>query len=226
MNSGHADGTPGRRPLSYEKVLAAALAVADADGLEPLSMRRVARELGVKAMSLYNHVDGREAIVDGIVELVVSEITLPSLNDPWKEAMRKRAHSAHEVLLRHRWATFALVSRVNTGDAMLRYIDATLGCLVEAGFPLDVADHAWNAIDNHIYGFTLQEITFPFQASEYANAATEYLDQVDSARFPHLHSLTTLVMTGRHTGVSDFSFGLELILDGLERTLKNTRSTS
>lgn len=225
MSDAEAHHTPDRRPLSRDRVLATALAVADAEGLDALSMRRLAGELGVKAMSLYNHVEGREAIVDGIVELVVAEIALPSLDDPWKEAMRTRAHSAHEVLLRHRWATFALVSRVNAGDAMLRYVNATLGCLVEAGFPLDVADHAWNAMDNHIYGFTLQEITFPFQASEYADAAMEYMERVDTTRVPYLHSLATLVMTGRHTGVSDFSFGLELILDGLERTLTATRST-
>lgn len=225
MSRAEQAGAQEKLPLTHNRIVTKALEIADADGLDALSMRRLAGALGVKAMSLYNHVDSRDAIIDGIVDLVVSEIDLPSIDLPWKEAMRARAHSAHAALLRHRWATFALVSRVNAGDAMMRYVDTTLACLVEAGFPVETADHAWNAMDNHIYGFTLQEITFPFPTSEYADAAREFMDRIDTSRFPYLHSLATLVMTGRHTGISDFSFGLELILDGLERILNQIRST-
>jgi AcrR family transcriptional regulator len=137
-------------------------------GLAALSMRKLAQALGVKAMSLYNHVANKDDIIDGMVELVVAEIALPSLTVDWPTAMRQRATSAHAVLLRHPWATMALMSRVNVGPAMLRYIDATLGCLVEAGFSYPLADYAWNAIDSHIYGFTLQALNFPFEADEYA----------------------------------------------------------
>ena len=123
-----------RNPLNKAAILETALRLADDWGIEALSMRKLAGELGVKAMSLYNHVAGKDEIIDGIVELVVAEIELPSPADNWKTAMRRRARSAHEVLMRHRWATLAIVSRSTAGPAMLRYVNATIACLREAGF--------------------------------------------------------------------------------------------
>jgi AcrR family transcriptional regulator len=198
-------------------VLDAALRLADEAGAEALSMRRLAEKLGVKAMSLYNHVAGKEDILDGIVDRVVGEIEVPGFGRDWKEAMRRRANSAHQVLLRHSWATLALVSRVNTGPALLRYVDATIGCLREAGFSFEIADHAWNAMDNHIYGFTLQELNFPLEAPEYAEAARTFLSRIPVHRYPYFYQLAKLVMEDRYDGVHNFNFGLELILDGLER---------
>ncbi|MEN9223110.1 MAG: TetR/AcrR family transcriptional regulator C-terminal domain-containing protein, partial [Thermostichus sp. BF3_bins_97] len=144
-------------PLSRERILQAALDLADAEGLEALSMRRLAQVLGVKAMSLYNHIANKDDLIDAMVDQVISEIEFPSPAPDWKTAMRQRAISAHQVLVRHAWATLPMVSRMNVGPAMLRYVDATLGCLREAGFSPEMADHAWNALDSHIYGFTLQE---------------------------------------------------------------------
>ena len=158
-------------PLSRERVLRAAIRMADEGGIEALSMRKLALELGVQAMSLYNHVANKDEIIDGIVDRVVSVIEVPDFSLDWKTAMRRRSTSAHEVLLRHPWATMPLVSRINVGPAMLGYINATLGCLFEAGFSLEMADHIWNAIDSHIYGFTLQELNFPVETENYSEAA-------------------------------------------------------
>ena len=203
-------------PLSRERILQVALQRADAEGIEALSMRKLAQELGVKAMSLYNHVANKDDMVDGMVDLVVGEIELPSLEVDWKTAMRQRANSAHTVLLRHPWATLALMSRVNVGPAMLRYVDATLACLVEAGFSYPMADYAWNALDSHIYGFTLQALNFPFEAEEYAAAAKDYVAMIPPEKYPYLNQLTHQVMAGCHDGLHDFEFGLNLLLNGLE----------
>ncbi len=206
-----------RIPLSRERVLTAALRLADEHGIESLSMRKLAQSLDVKAMSLYNHVTNRDDLIDGIVDRVVSEIEVPKVGADWQVSMRQRAMSAHEVLLRHPWATMPLVSRVNIGPAMLRYVDSTLGCLREAGFSFEMADHACNAIDSHIYGFTLQELNFPFEETEYSEAATHFEPQLPADQYPYIHQLTHLVMDGSYNGIHDFEFGLDLILNGLNR---------
>lgn len=204
-------------PLSRERVLRAAIRMADEGGIESLSMRKLAQVLGVQAMSLYNHVANKDDILDGIVDIVGSEIEVPNLGVDWKTAMRGRATSAHEVLVRHPWATMAIVSRVNVGPAMLRYVDATLGCLCEAGFSLEMADRVWNAIDSHIYGFTLQELNFPFEATEYSEAAKTGLSLIPADKYPYLNRLTHYVIEGDYDGIHDFEFGLELLLNGLDQ---------
>jgi AcrR family transcriptional regulator len=203
-------------PLSRERLLRAALRLADEGGIESLSMRKLAQELGVQAMSLYNHVENKDDIIDGIVDMVVSEIEVPDLGVDWKTAMRRRSISAYGVLLQHPWSTMPLVARVNVGTAMLRYVDATLGCLREAGFSLRMADYAWNAIDSHIYGFTLQELNFPFEQADYAEAAKQGLALIPADKYPYLNQLTHQVIDGDYDGIHNFEFGLELILNGLE----------
>lgn len=209
--------TSRRAPLSRERVLRTAIGTADQHGIESLSMRKLAQALGVEAMSLYNHVANKEELLNGIVDIVVGEIEVPAVGADWKAAMRQRATSAHEVLLRHPWAPMLIVARVNVGPAMLRYIDATIGCLREAGFSYAMADRAWNAIDSHIYGFTLQELNFPFDPSEYARAAKEFLPLIPADQYPYMNGLAQQVIDGRHSGVQDFAFGLELIIESLER---------
>jgi AcrR family transcriptional regulator len=206
-----------RLPLNRERVLRAAMGLADSQGLAALSMRSLATLLDVQAMSLYNHVSNKEDILDGMVELVVSEIEVPSPDHPWQVAMRARAHSAHAVLLRHPWACALLMSRVNIGPFMLRYIDATLGCLWKAGFTLPQADHAWNALDSYIYGFTLQKLNFPLKAEEYSVMAASFLPALPADRYPSMRALTELVAARQHNGLHELDFGLELILAGLER---------
>ncbi|PHS14139.1 MAG: TetR family transcriptional regulator [Blastopirellula sp.] len=179
-------------------------------------MRKLGQLLGVEAMSLYNHVSNKDEILDGIVDIVASEIDVPSIGGDWKMAMRQRATSAHEVLLRHPWATMLIVSRANVGQAMLRYVDATIGCLIEAGFSYTKADHAWNAIDSYVYGFTLQKLNFPFDPEEYAEVARAYLPQIPVDKYPYLNGMSQEVITGQHDGLHDLLFGLDLILEGLE----------
>jgi AcrR family transcriptional regulator len=205
-----------RQPLTRARVLSAALRMADQGGIESLSMRNLAQALKVEAMSLYNHVANKEDLLDGLVELVVGEIDVPAIDGDWRAAMRRRAGSAYAVLVRHPWATMLFVSRLNIGPNMLRYVDATIGCLRAAGFSYPLADHAWNALDAYIYGFTLQNRNFPLDPSEYASAASQFLPLIPVAQFPHLNGMSQEVIAGRHDGLHRLEFGLELILEGLE----------
>lgn len=212
--------TKTRTPLSRERILQAAIAYANQYGLESLSMRKLAEQLKVEAMSLYNHVAHKEDLLNGMVEAVVSEIEVPDISLQWQEAMRRRAHSAHRVLLAYPWAGSLIVSRLNIGPAMLRYVDATIGCLVRAGFTYPLADHAWNALDSHIYGFTLQELNFPLEPDQYADAASEFLPQLPAGQYPYLTGMSQQVISGQHNGLHDFEFGLEILLAGLEKMRK------
>ena len=208
-----------RGPLSRGEVIEGAMLLADREGIDQLSMRRLGQELGVEAMSLYRHVANKEEILDGIVDRVVEEIDVPRVDGEWREEMRARAESAHGCRRRTSCAALLLISRVNVGPAMLRFVDATIGCLMNAGFSAATADHAWNAIENHIYGYTLQKLNFPFEPEEYAQAAAAFLPQIPQATYPHLHTLSEKVIAGEHDGLHDFSFGLEMILDGLAAKL-------
>jgi AcrR family transcriptional regulator len=210
-----------REPLSRERVLRMALSLADAGDIEAISMRKIALALGVKAMSLYNHVANKDDLLDGIVDLVIGEIEVPSLTADWKDAMRRRSISAHEVLLRHPWAAIVIMSRVNVGPANLRYVDATIGCLVNAGFSWVNADRTWNALDSHIYGFTLQELQFPFKPAEYPNAAKEGLPLIPAEKYPYMNAMTHQIIEGEYDGICCFEFGLEMILEGLDRLRGN-----
>jgi len=206
-----------RAPLSRERVLRAAVALADQNGIESLTMRRLGQELGVEAMSLYNHVANKDDILDGIVDLVLSDIDVPPSGTDWKPAMRHRAISAHEVLLAHPWAAMLVMSRYNIGPGMTRYLDATLGRLREGGFSIEGALDAWNTLDSHLYGFTLQELNLPFDVSETQQVSASVLPQIPADEFPHVAEVITHVMqSGR---AEDFQFGLDLILDGLEAIL-------
>ncbi|PIQ22975.1 TetR family transcriptional regulator [bacterium (Candidatus Blackallbacteria) CG17_big_fil_post_rev_8_21_14_2_50_48_46] len=207
----------GKPRLTRERVLQAAVQLADSQGIAALSMRKLAETLEVEAMSLYNHVANKEEVLHGMVELIMAEIERPEPGKDWQAEIRKRAHSAHIALMRHPWASHLLVSGMNIGPQMLAYVNATLGCLREAGFSYALADRAWNAIDSHIYGFTLQKLNFPLEPSEYAQAASGFLPLLAEADLPYLKALTEMVSTGQHKGLHDFSFGLELLLEGLEK---------
>jgi hypothetical protein len=173
--------------------------------------------LKVEAMSLYNHVAGKEDILDGIVDLVAGELELPTAGGDWRAAMRRRAITAHAVLMRHPWATMLFVSRVNVGPNVLRYVEATLACLVSAGFSYPLADHAWNTLDAYIYGFTLHKLNFPFEPAEYASAAAGFIHMIPPDRFPHMNGLSQEIIARRHDGIQHLELGLDLLLDGLER---------
>ncbi len=208
-----------RTPLNRERVLRAAISVADLGGIESLTMRKLGQELGVEAMSLYNHVANKDDVLDGIVDLVFSEIAVPSNQADWKAAMRQRAISAREVLLRHPWATRLMQSRTKPGPATLRHHDSVLGSLREAGFTLDMAAHAYSVMDSYIYGFALQQMNLPLDTLENAaGVAQDILRQLPADKYPHLaEMIIEHAMRPGYAYADEFEFGLDLILDGLDR---------
>ena len=155
-------GAEKRVPLNRDRLLRGAIAVADAGGLGSLTIRSLAQELGVKPMSLYHHVANKEEILDGIIDVVFSEIELLSTDVDWRSAMRHRAISARSVLRRHPWATPLMESRTNPGPATLRHHDSVIGTLRRAGFSIQMAAHAYSLLDSYIYGFALEEAGLPF----------------------------------------------------------------
>jgi AcrR family transcriptional regulator len=214
------DAQPRRRlPLNRERVLHAALALADQAGIQALSMRRLAQELGVEAMSLYNYVKGKEDILDGIVEIVLEEIDIPSDEADWKEALRRTASSAHETLVRHRWACGVMLGRTRVSTPRMRWMESVLGTLRQAGFSADLTHHAYHALDSHITGFTLWQVSMPFDTrAELLDMADAFLGSIPADEYPYVveHARQHLAPSNAE-GASDFGFGLELILDGLER---------
>jgi AcrR family transcriptional regulator len=196
----------------------AALELADTSGIDSLSMRKLGQELGVEAMSLYNHVANKDDILDGIVDLVFSEIALPVEQAGWKTAMRTRAISAHEALLRHPWATSMMQSRTKPGDATMRHHDSVLGSLRKAGFTVVMAAHAFSVIDGYVYGFALQQINLPLQSREQVTAVGEGILRQLAGDYPYLaEMITDHAMQPGYDYAQEFEFGLDLILDGLER---------
>jgi AcrR family transcriptional regulator len=208
-----------RIPLTKQRVLGAAVVLADRDGVRALSMRKLAQELGVEAMSLYHHVANKDAILDGIVDVVFSEIDLPSGEADWKVAMRHRAISAREALRRHPWATGLMESRSIPGPATLRHHDAVLGILRTAGFSVELAAHANSLLDSYIYGFALQEANLPFDTpQETAELAQTIMAEFPADAYPHLTEMAVqhVLRLGYDYG-NEYQFGLDLILDGLDR---------
>ncbi|SPF77953.1 TetR/AcrR family transcriptional regulator C-terminal domain-containing protein [Pseudoprimorskyibacter insulae] len=210
------ENTQEKQKLSREAILEAALELADEGGLQAVSMRKVAARVGAEAMSLYNHIKNKEDLIDGIVDRVAARFVVPDVNGDWQEEMRKRAVSMHQVMMRHRWSPIPFVSRINTGPAQLRHVDATIGCLVTAGFTYEMADYAWNTLDSHIFGFTLKEISFPFEPEEFAEVAQRYQTLITEDKYPYLAGMSQAVMSGAHNGVQSVEFGLNIILEGLE----------
>jgi AcrR family transcriptional regulator len=207
-----------RRPLTKDRVLMAAVALADRSGLGSLTMRRLGGELGVEAMSLYKHIANKDEILDGIIDLVVGEIVIPPPGSEWKTAMRKRAVSARQVLRRHPWAIGLFESRSAVGPAVLRYLDAVIGSLRAGGFSVEAAAHAFWVLDSYVYGNVIQEMSLPFDASnEHAETTDPTLEHLQDNEFPHLTELAALqATTSAFDYDSEFEFGLNLVLDALD----------
>jgi AcrR family transcriptional regulator len=208
-----------RIPLSRDRVLSAAVRLADQNGIESLSMRRLAKDFGVVPMALYKHVANKEDMLDGMVDIFFSEIALPQNGTDWKTAMRQRAISTREVLTRHRWALGLTDSRMKPGPVNLRHHNAVIGCLREGGFSIEMALHAYSALDSYIYGFTLQEQTLPFDnPEEVGDVAEVMLEQFPADEYPYLKETIVEHITKNGWNYADeFEFGLDLILDALER---------
>jgi AcrR family transcriptional regulator len=215
-----ADPAARRTPLSRERVIRAAIDLADRAGIEALTMRRLAQELGVEAMTLYYHVASKDDILNGIVDTVLSEFELPVPGTAWKAALRRTAISAHDVLLRHRWAASLMLTSDTVSEARMRYMDAILGTLREGGFSAHMTDQGYHALESHISGFTLWQVGMALDPETLPDLATGFLASLPRDEFPYL-----VEHVHQHLAERDpedegaFVFGLDLILDGLERIL-------
>ncbi|WP_116947097.1 TetR/AcrR family transcriptional regulator [Jiangella endophytica] len=214
-----------RAALSRERIVAAAVQVADRGGLAQVSMRNVGRELGVEAMSLYHHLGGKDDLLDGLADWIFARIRLPALDDPWRAAMAGRAASARDTLARHPWSLGLVESRRTPVPSLLRHHDTVLGCLRRNGFSPALAAHAFSAIDAYVYGFVLTELNLPFDSP---GGAEEMVDEMQSLlpadEYPHLVELIQEQVVGREYSYGDeFEYGLELVLDALTDRLAQRR---
>jgi AcrR family transcriptional regulator len=208
-----------RRRLSRQRVLRAAVAHADAGGLEALTMRQLAEMLQVAPMALYRHIAHKDDLIDAMIEVVFSEIGLPSGGADWKTAMRERALSLRDVPARPRWAIGLMESRRHPGPANLRHHDAVIGKLRAAGLDIAMAAHAYSVLDSYIYGFATTKMNLPFDTStEVAAVAKDMLEPFPANEYPNLvEFVTEHAMKPGYDYGDEFEYGLDLILDGLER---------
>jgi AcrR family transcriptional regulator len=216
------EGTRRRAGLSRERVMAGAIAIADRDGIGALTIRSLAQELGVKPMAIYHYVEGKEEILDGIVDMVFSEIELPPADADWRDGLRARAVSAREVLRRHPWAAPLLESRPNPGPATLRHHDAVIGIMRRAGFSIAMTGHAYALLDAYVYGFALTEAALPFEADAAPEVAEAIMARFPTGAYPHLAEfMAEQVLQSSYDYGGEFAYGLDLILDGLDRALRH-----
>ena len=210
-----------RLPLTRDRVLRAAVDLADRDGLEALTMRRLAGALGVEAMSLYHHVANKDALLGGMVELVVEEFALPPPEVEWTEALRLTATSTHDSLIRHAWAAPLLLSGPSISPARLRHMDAILGTLRRGGLSADQTDHAYHALDSHIMGYTLWQVGIAAGMERAGDVAT-LRDRLPLRELPFLaEHIEQHLKEPDPEDAGSFAFGLDLILDGLARLARS-----
>ena len=208
-----------RPRLTRARVLEAAVALADAGGLDGLSMRKLGDELGVEAMSLYTHVAGKDDLLDGMTDAVFAEIDLPAEGQDWRTAMRERAISARAALARHPWAIALMQSRTSPGPATLRHHDAVIGALRRSGFTVELTAHAFSVLDAYVYGFALQQQSLPFETADQAAEVGRLMAaRMPADQYPYLAEFTVehVLQPGYDYG-AEFELGLDLVLDGLER---------
>jgi AcrR family transcriptional regulator len=208
-----------RHRLSRELVLQAAMSHADDGGIEALTMRRLAQELGVAPMALYRHVANKDDLIDGLIDVVFSEIALPSTGGDWKAAMRVRAISLRDVLARHRWAIGLMEARHNPGPANLRHHDSVIGSLRAAGFDMARVAHAYSLLDAYIYGFALTKMNLPFdENTDMAAMADQVLAPFPVDEYPNMVAfITDHAMKPGYNFGDEFEYGLDVILDALEQ---------
>lgn len=204
--------------LNAERVIEGAVALADQIGMEAFTIRKLAEAIDAKPMTIYHHVPNKDAIVDGMVDLVFGEIDLPPADLGWRDAILVRCRSMREVLATHPWAAPLMESRTSPGMATLRHHDAVLGCFRNAGFSLELTAHAYAVVDAFLYGFALQEATLPATGGEdMAELASSIREQMPADLFPHLTEFTLeRVLQPGYDFANEFEFAIALILDGLE----------
>ncbi|MFG2327989.1 TetR/AcrR family transcriptional regulator [Streptomyces sp. NPDC048604] len=221
---------PRRPALSRDRIIEAAVEVADRGGLAQVSMRNVGKELGVEAMSLYHHLTGKDALLDALANWIFTRIELPEPGQPWRQAMIDRAASARAALSQHPWALGLVESRRSPGPALLRHHDTVLGCLRHNGFPMTLASHTFSAIDSYVYGFVLTELNLPF-GTDADGGVEEFVgeiqDRLSPDAYPHLAELITeQVMHQDYSYADEFAYGLDLILDSVAARLATTQRTA
>ena len=210
--------TKARVPLSRERILRAALELADVNGIESLSMRKLGQKLGFEAMSLYNHVANKDDVLDGILDLVLAETAPPSSSEDWDTAIRESAVSVHEALTRHSRACPLLMEPGRIRPARLRYMDLLLGRLREAGFSSETTYTAYHVLDGHIFGFALWESSHRYTAEEISSFAERFAETITPDAYPYLYEHGEQHMSdGPHREVSAFELGLDLIVAGLKK---------
>jgi len=211
-----------KAPVNRERTLRVALAVADSDGIEAVTMRRLARELGVEAASLYHHVNGKDEILDGLVDVVAAEIEPPMPSTEWRTAVSQRAHHTRDVLRRHPWAVSLMASRTSPGPATLRLLESGIRCFREGGFSIPLAAHAVSVVDSYVHGFVLQEVNLPFRDEAELAAMTEaIMETFPASEFPYLFEMTVqhVLQPGYDYG-QEFDSGLVVVLDGVTTLLE------
>jgi AcrR family transcriptional regulator len=226
MPAGRTHGPEPRATLTRERVLRAAVALADEHGIEALTMRELGLRLGVEAMSLYNHVANKDDVLDGMVDVVVGEIDLPSDAADWKEAMRRRAVSAQAVFSRHPWASALIDARESSGRERLRYFEWVIGTLRRAGFSVELAARAFSVLDSYIYGFGRQRSHMSAGSEAEAEETAEaFLQAIPADEYPYLREFVVeYAMDAGYDAAADLAFGLDLILEGLQRLLDRRES--
>lgn len=210
-----------RTSLSRQKVLRAAMTLADADGLDRLTMRRLGAELGVEAMAIYHHLANKSVLLDALADQVAAEVGDPPPGAAWKAQLRDQAVATHSALLRHPWAATLWVTQAGVGPARMRVLDTCLAILRVAGFPPALLDRAFHIVQNHVLGHALQAVGLvPGNGSgrDLADAASGLLSRPGTDAYPDLVTHVRWHL-GRPRGESAFELGLDLLLDGLERAL-------
>lgn len=197
-------------------MLEAAIALADEGGIQSLSMRKLAQELGIEAMSLYHYFASKDELLGDMLDAVYTETEVHEPGD-WRAATRAMAVSLHDALLRHRWAPGLTMSSVRMTEGRLRHMNTLLGRLREAGFSDSLTDHAYHALDSYVIGFTLWQLPIMTMAHDLPRLAEEFHARLPVDGYPHLKAHIEWHMAPPKDGVNAFEFGLDLILDGLER---------
>lgn len=214
-----ADTGQGRSPLTRDRILTAAVGFADANGIQALSMRKLANDLGFEVMSLYNHVANKADILSGVVDLVVAEAEMPPEGLEWRAAIHQLIGELHHALVRHPWTT-RLWYTTSAGPARLQFAETLLSIFRGAGFSAELTHHGFHAVNRHLLGFTAEELDVRVVDEDLKGAVAGFLEQISEGQYPHL-----IEHANHHiahpTDDSDFVFGLNLILDGLERARGN-----
>jgi AcrR family transcriptional regulator len=208
-----------REPISRERAIRVAVTLADSTGIESLSMRKLATELGIEAMSLYYHVKSKDDILDGMLDVVYSEFSTPRAGDEWRTAMQERAESMRSVLAQHHWA-ISIKARTSPGPETLGHLDSVIGCLRAAGFSMPLTGHAMSILDSYVHGFAQQEASLPLDPSGDIGGATKDImaprEQMMAQAFPNLADMAvSLILQPGYAYGHEFDFGLKLILDGI-----------